>query len=143
MHKSIHSLWSVEKWLHFEDFWEVLIVVVKYLPQEFSILTLVVAFFFSSISSIIYILPWKHVLFSLTNLCNFIHTRWFTTSKEMVAIYSRNSQCCSQENLVLVSYEIHTIFGRYLCLATQCARTILNERFLPKPMTTTEWKETP
>ena len=93
-------------------------------PQEFSILTLVVAFFFSSISSIIYILPWKHVLFSLTNLCNFIHTRWFTTSKEMVAIYSRNSQCCSQENLVLVSYEIHTIFGRYLCLATQCARTI-------------------
>ena len=31
MHKSIHSLWSVEKWSHFEDFWEVLIVVVKYL----------------------------------------------------------------------------------------------------------------
>ena len=29
MHKSIHSLWSVEKWLHFEEFWQVSVVVVK------------------------------------------------------------------------------------------------------------------
>ena len=31
MHKSIHSLQSVEKWLHFEEFWEVSVIVVKYL----------------------------------------------------------------------------------------------------------------
>ena len=29
MHKSIHSLWSVVNWLHFEEFWEVSVVVVK------------------------------------------------------------------------------------------------------------------
>ena len=29
MHKSMHSLWSVEKWLHFEEFWEVSVTVVK------------------------------------------------------------------------------------------------------------------
>ena len=29
MHKSIHSLWSVVNWLHFEGFWEVFVVVMK------------------------------------------------------------------------------------------------------------------
>ena len=29
MHNSIHSLWSVVNWLHFEEFWEVSVVVVK------------------------------------------------------------------------------------------------------------------
>ena len=33
MHKSIHSSWSVEKWLHFEEFWKVSVTVVKNLPQ--------------------------------------------------------------------------------------------------------------
>ena len=29
MHKSIHSSWSVVNWLHFEEFWEVSVVVMK------------------------------------------------------------------------------------------------------------------
>ena len=33
MHKLIHSSWSVEKWLHFEEFWEVSVAVVKNLLQ--------------------------------------------------------------------------------------------------------------
>ena len=37
VHKSIHSLWSVEQWLHFEEFWEVFMVVVKILNQTGSV----------------------------------------------------------------------------------------------------------
>ena len=29
MDKSVHFLWSIEKWLHFKEFWEVFISVVK------------------------------------------------------------------------------------------------------------------
>ena len=35
MHKSIHSLWSVEKWLHFEVFWEISVAVVSKVPNIF------------------------------------------------------------------------------------------------------------